>query len=567
MIDFKKTHEALFFVLVSTIAVMGLGIYKLYCEQLVLSDTVSRLKSPPQNNIAIELQKQMDIPCSNEIIEKTTTKAAPWRPIQEQSKDTVVQIFAQIAEIDLLQPYKTPQQYSVCGSGFFINEEGDLITNAHVINQACAIWIQIPSLGRRIIDVELVGMTPDRDIALLRVTEEGLQIIRKVLGKVPYLNIGDSDLVHRSDEVLALGYPLGQQSLKSTTGVISGREQHMIQMDAAINPGSSGGPLLNEIGEVIGINTSGVNEAQNVGYAIPINELKIVLPDLYKTTLLRKPYLGVLYNNASDSLTEYLGNPQPGGCYIVEVVKTSTLYKAGIKPGDMLYEIDGHQLDIYGDMSVPWSEDKISIIDYVSRISAGAIVHLIVYRNGERKEISVSFDLTELPPIRKIYPGYEPIDYEVVAGMVVMQLTVNHINIMIQNIPGLAKYSEVKNQSEPVLIITHIFPNSQLYRTRTLTVGSTISELNGIKVTTLPELRDALKKSMNDKFITLRATDNLMRVSDNLLVALPFEKILEEQTMLSHDYHFPISTTVKELIAARLPNSSKPMPKLPFITA
>jgi serine protease Do len=526
---------------------MGLGIYKLYCDQLVIAQNISHLQSA---SAGPSLQHNIDT--DYQVTEKVVSKTALWRPVQEQVKDTVVQIFAQVAEVDLLQPYKTPAQYSVCGSGFFINEEGDIITNAHVINQACAIWVQIPSLGRRIIDVELVGMTPDRDIALLRVTPEGLKTIKKVMGRVPYLPIGDSDLVKRSDEVLAIGYPLGQQSLKSTTGVISGREQHMIQMDAAINPGSSGGPLVNDLGEVIGINTSGRTEAQNVGYAIPINELKIVLPDLYKTLLVRKPYLGIMYNNASESLTEYLNNPEPGGCYIVEVVKGSTLYKAGVMPGDMLYELDGYQLDIYGDMCVPWSEDKISIVDYISRISAGEKVSLLVYRQGERIEFTVGFDLTELPPIRKVYPGYEEIDYEVIAGMVIMQLSVNHLNMMINDIPGLAKYMEMKNQSEPVLIITHIFPNSHLYRTRTLTVGSTINELNGIKVTTLKELREALKKSIHDKFLTLKASDNVMRISDNILVVLPFDKILQEQSMLSQNYHFPITKAAQELIDARV---------------
>ena len=119
--------------------------------------------------------------------------------------------------------------------------------------------------------------------------------------------------------------------------MISGHEQHMIQMSAAINPGSSGGPLLNEEGKLSALMLRAFTEAQNVGYAIPINDFKIVLPDLYKTKLVRKPFLGILYNNASESLTEYLGNPQPGGCYIVEVVKGSTMYKAGVKPGDMLY--------------------------------------------------------------------------------------------------------------------------------------------------------------------------------------------------------------------------------------
>ena len=112
------------------------------------------------------------------------------------------------------------------------------------MSQAKSVWIQIPHFGRRIIDSTIVGFAPDYDLALCRVSDEGLALIRRELGAVPFLPLGDSDLVRRADEVMALGYPLSQESLKSTTGVISGRESNMIQMSAAINPGSSGGPLL-----------------------------------------------------------------------------------------------------------------------------------------------------------------------------------------------------------------------------------------------------------------------------------------------------------------------------------
>ena len=202
-------------------------------------------------------------------------------------------------------------------------------------------------------------------------------------------------------------------------------------------------------GEVIGINSAGITEAQNVGYAIPINDLKIVLPDLYKTKLVRKPFLGVLFNNATEALTEFFGNPLPGGCYVVEVVKGSTLENGGVKRGDMIYEINGHKVDLYGEMSVPWTEDKVSIVDYVSRLSIGEDIKLIIYRNGTRKKFTVKFTNIELPAVRKVYPGYEKIDYEVFAGMVVMELTLNHIQIMGQNVSGLSKYAEMSNQEEP----------------------------------------------------------------------------------------------------------------------
>lgn len=549
----KKPQDLMLVGLILIVFLLGIVCYILFKEQRNVFDRINQMQSA-----SVDLAKQIDIP--TQIIERVVSDTTLWRPIQEKVEDTVVQIFSQVTEFDLLQPYRTPQQYSAVGSGFFINDKGDLITNAHVVNQARSVWIQIPSLGRRIIDVEVIGMTPDRDLALLRVKPESLELITKALGKIPYLELDDSDSVYRSDEVLALGYPLGQQSLKSTTGVVSGREQHMIQISAAINPGSSGGPLLNAAGKVVGINAAGITEAQNVGYAIPVNDLKIVLPDLYKTKLLRKPFLGILYNNASDALAEYLGNPGQGGCYIVEVVKGSTMYKAGVKPGDMLYSINGHDLDYYGDMIVPWSEDKISIIDYVSRIPAGEKVHVVVYRKGERKEFSMTFDVTELPPIRKVFPGYEEIDYEVGAGMVVMQLTINHIQGMEKAVPGIVKFAEVRHQSEPVLLITHIFADSQLYRTRTVTPGSTINEVNGQKVTTLEEFRQAVAQSKNKKFLTIKASDNMMRVSDNLLVVLPMDKVLEEEMYLSRDYHYPISPIMKEMLEERMQSVKAVLP-------
>lgn len=547
IISQKSAYSAVSVVILAGLMLVG---YYLFEQRKMLN----ALTSQAQESLLKQKDKEDDQVVT---IEKIVAKSEIWRPVQDQVKDTVVQVFSQVVKIDLLQPYKTPAQGSSTGSAFFINEQGDLITNAHVVNQAKAIWIQIPTLGKRIIDVEVVGVSPERDIALLRLTPESLATVKRELGTIPFLALGDSDIVRRSDEVLALGYPLGQQSLKSTTGVISGREGNYIQMSAAINPGNSGGPLLNTKGEVVGINSAGVTEAQNIGYIIPINDLKNILADLYTIPLLRKPFLGVLFNNGTEGLTEFLGNPQPGGCYVIEVVKNSTLYKAGVQPGDMIYELNGNRLDVYGEMSVPWSEDKISIVDYVSRLSIGQNIDLVIYRNGVRKEVSVQFNQGELPAVRKIYPGYEEIDYEVVGGMVIMELTLNHIQIMGSSISGLQQYAEMKNQGEPSLLVTHIFPSSQIYRTRTITVGSTLKEINGLEVHTLADLRNALKKGATSKFLTIKAADNVSRASENVFVALPYDIILKEETKLARDYHYPITTTVKELFAINNPNASK----------
>lgn len=517
------------------------GFSFLYNNQLQLCDQWQRMqqghsvvRSEPGNTTAVAVERVM-------------SSGQLWRPVQERVRDTVVQIFTQVYVIDFLEPYKTPSQGTMCGSGFFINADGYLITNAHVVNQAKLIWVQLPSLGKMIIDVEVVGISPERDLALLKVTDGGLEIIRKELGAVPFLSLGDSDLVRRSDDVLALGYPLGQ-SFKSTTGVISGYEQHLIQTSAPINPGSSGGPLLNINGEVIGVNCSGITEAQNVGYAIPSATVKTVLNDLYHIKLLRKPFLGVRFNNSSEALTKFLGNPLPGGCYVIDTVKGSTLDRAGIKCGDMIYEINGHSIDMFGEMNVPWSEDKISIIDYPLRLSIGDTITLVIYRRGERKELNVTFNHTELPAIHRVYPGYDKLDYEVFAGMVVQELTLNHVHMLAEHVPGLAKYTEMRYQSESVLVITHIFRDSQLFRARNLPVGTTINEINGVRVKTLADLRSVFKDSAQREFLTILASDNVTRTTDNVFVVLEMDKILDEETRLSCDYRYPMTETTKEIL-------------------
>jgi len=529
------------------IGISCIGVIWILNRQRLLHNRLEciELSSPHRSDCADTAHMQ------NSVVERVVSTAQLWRPIQEQVCDTVVQIFAHVSALDMLHPYAPPSQGQSAGSGFFISEHGDLITNAHVVNQAESMWIQIPSLGKHIIDVELVGINPERDLALLRVTPKSLETIRKELGAIPFLSLGDSDLVRRSDEVLALGYPLAQQSLKSTTGVVSGREHEYIQTSAPINPGSSGGPLLNARGEVIGINAAGVTQAQNVGYAIPVNTLKSILPDLYKVKLLHKPFLGAVFSSATAALVEFLGNPQPGGSYLVEVIPDSTLDKAGFERGDMIYEANGYKIDRFGEMSVPWSEDKISFSDYISRLSIGDKINIVFYRKGKRMERSVDLNFTTLPSVRTVYPGYEPIDYEIFAGMVVMELTKNHIALFGERAQGLAKFLELRNQREPALVITHIFSNSQLYRSRTLFIGSTINEINGIKVTTLEEYRRAIKHGATSKYLTILASDNVRRASDHVFVVLGMEYLLEEEPQLSKSFKYPLTQMSQDLLRAR----------------
>ena len=537
----KFTHITFATLLLVVALFFAAAEYVLYQDQqeakILCTNLTNKVQDLEQQNIELLRSGGQAPGCPIPVI-STATSAQLWASLQKNIQNTVVQLFVQSATFNWLEPYKVPHAGASYGSGFFINEEGEILTNAHVVNQSVIIHVQIPSFGKHQFEADLVGIMPEKDFALIKIRPEGLALIRSMLGKIPYLSLGDSDLVRRGDEVMALGYPLGQQSLKSTTGVISGRESGMIQMSAAINPGNSGGPSINSQGQVVGINTSMIREAQNIGFIIQINDVKIFLDELRAERLVRKPYLGILPSIANEDLVKALGNPLPGGVYIVEVLADSPL-KGKLESGDMVYEINGTKVDLYGDMMVLWSEDKISIAEYIARLTPGQKVSFLVYRNGVRKTFSCNFERKKLAPIRHMFAGYEPIEYELFGGLVVMPLSLNHIPLLLGVSSGLAKYIEDRNQTEPILVVTHVMPNSPAQRCRLLLVGSTLKNVNGKKVTTIAELQDAIAQSGD--IIKVQTTDNAM-------IAITKKDILDNEARLARTYAYDICKGVQELI-------------------
>lgn len=490
-----------------------------------------------------DANKEVKVIPSRVVSQKT---GKTWLDVQKQVKDTVVQVFSQTSEFNWTEPYKTPGQGEGAGSGFFINADGDLITNYHVVAQSISVQIQIPSFGMERFDAQIVGVSPERDIALLKLTDEAKKKIQTKIPKISYLTLGDSDQILRSQEVLALGYPLAQFRLKSTLGIVSGRERHgnfgYIQITAPLNPGNSGGPSLNVEGEVIGINTCMIADAQNVGYIVPINEVKTALKDLYKVKLLRRPTLGCLFTASTPELVDYLGNPEEGGWYVAKVFENTLLNGVGVKDGDMLYEINGYKVDMYGEMNVPWSEDKVSLFELLNRMKVGDNLRLLMYRKGSPRVFTFPLEHKYIPSVRAVYPEFEPemTDYEVIGGMVVMQLTLNHVQKLINGASNLVKYMRVDIQHEPAIIISHILPNSQARKTRILRPGDIITEINGTAIKTLAEFRDAVLKSKDSGYITITTDDKLCAV-------LSIEKLLKDEEMLSSRFFYKKSKLLEGL--------------------
>ncbi len=461
--------------------------------------------------------------------------------VQDDVEQAVVQVFAQIMPFNWPEPYMASQQFEQRASGFFIDARGYIMTNAHVVNEAKAIWIQMPAFGQKSFFVDLVGFCPERDLALLVLQDEDRVFIESALGGIPVVSLGDSDILRRTNPVIVLGYPLGQCRVKSSTGVVSGWDsgsgRSFIQITAPVNPGNSGGPLVDVYGQAVGIAVSMILSAQNVGYAIPINELKIVLADLYRGGLVRRASLGLVFNYGSEALAQALGNPVPSGLYVSAVIANSLASTAGISEGDMLYTFNGLAVDAFGDVSAPWFSDRASLYDILARSPIGEPMSMTMYRYGQARDFSFTFDLTDPQPVRQRYPDYEEIDYEVIAGMVIMELTDDHVSLLIEQAPYLLEYVKPEHKASPVLVISHLLPGSLAQLSRTLMPGAIIADINGRQVGTLAALRDALRLSVATGFLTVKTTERIR-------AAFPFKQVIDDEKRLSEYFGYRLSPVI-----------------------
>jgi len=273
------------------------------------------------------------------------------------------------------------------GSGFFINENGQILTNNHVISGR-APQIQVTLADQSRYEAEVLVRDPVNDLALLRIP---------LKEKVRYLRLGDSDTVQVGQKVLAIGNPFGLQGTL-TTGVVSslGRTirdengndlEDMIQTDAAINPGNSGGPLLDSQGTVIGVNTAIYGPGGNIGigFAMPINTAKQMLEDYRAGRQFGRPVLGVKGTPIRGDLAEAIGLPREGGFLIYQVYRGSAAYRAGLR-GARRWVIVGLIMEIDGQ---PMNRSD-SLTRYLRHKRPGDVVKLKVFRDGRTQTIEVT---------------------------------------------------------------------------------------------------------------------------------------------------------------------------------
>ncbi|TCK62616.1 DegQ family serine endoprotease [Seleniivibrio woodruffii] len=263
---------------------------------------------------------------------------------------------------------------SSLGSGFIIDATGLIVTNNHVIDGASEIIVKLNDEHK--FPAKVVGRDPLTDLALIKIEPGNL--------KLSPLPLGDSDKADIGDWVIAIGNPLGLE-WTITAGIISakGRElnnspyDNFMQTDASINPGNSGGPLINMQGQVVAINTAIIPSGQGLGFAVPVNMLKDLLPKL-KTGTVKRGWLGVSVQSIDEKLAKGFGMKEPKGALIADVTKDDPADKAGVKAGDVVLKVNGQAI-----------ADSKELVNTIGAVSPGQTVVLDILRDKKEMKISV----------------------------------------------------------------------------------------------------------------------------------------------------------------------------------
>jgi serine protease Do len=266
------------------------------------------------------------------------------------------------------------------GTGFIIRKEGLILTNQHVVENTDQVIVKLAD--EREFDAKVIGRDTKTDIALLKIIGKG---------KLPAVRFGDSENLEVGEWVMAIGNPFGLEQTV-TVGIVSAKGRMIgmgpyddyIQTDASINPGNSGGPLFNVRGEVVGMNTAIRSEGSGIGFAIPIQQVLKILPQLEREGKVTRGWLGVMIQEVTRDVIDSLGLYNQEGVLISDVFDDSPAAKAGILQGDVIIEFDGKKVTQIRNLPFMVSETPV-----------GKIVKVKAVRNGQGKTFQVKIEKLE----------------------------------------------------------------------------------------------------------------------------------------------------------------------------
>jgi serine protease Do len=358
------------------------------------------------------------------------------------------------------------------GSGFIIDKEGHVVTNNHVIEDADQIRVKLDD--EKEFEAKVVGRDPSTDIALLKI---------KSGNDFPVVKMGDSAQLKVGQWVVAIGSPFGLERTV-TAGIVSakgraigsGPYDDFIQTDASINPGNSGGPLINMKGEVIGINTAIIASGQGIGFAIPVNLAKGVIAQLKAGGEVTRGWLGVAIQDVNQEMAEYYGIDAKKGVFVADVFKGDPADAAGIKPKDIITEVNGQKV-----------ETTRQLTALVANIPVGQSVKVKLWREGQYRTVNVKVGKRD--DVKTAARSEPPEKREDKLGLRVSGLT-----------PEIAERFNITESSGVIVIDVQ---NGSPAEAAGVRVGDIIKEINRQAVGSPGDYAEALKKAEKSEVVNL----------------------------------------------------------------
>jgi S1-C subfamily serine protease len=325
----------------------------------------------------------------------TSDEALSINEIYKRAAPGVVQITSTSRTTDTFTGSAPP----ALGSGFVVDKAGHVVTNFHVVQGGDRVSVSFSN--RDTVDAELVGTDPSTDLALLRVETSS-----SALTPLP---LGDSDKVEVGDRVVAIGNPFGLDRT-ATAGIVSALQRlitapnqftidHVIQTDAPINRGNSGGPLLNDRAEVIGVNTQIKTEDYSIGnvgigFAVPSKTVKDVVAQILRTGRVEHAWLGINGRPVTEEIADDYNLPVEEGVLVERVWSNSGAAKAGLKPGDTQVVVAGETYNLGGDIIVSVNGNKVSEVEEIRDVIAarkpGEKIKLGIFRDDKKSSVTVT---------------------------------------------------------------------------------------------------------------------------------------------------------------------------------
>lgn len=376
----------------------------------------------------------------------------------------------------------TPQEHKQVagGSGFIISADGEILTNNHVVSGAQKIEVRLRD--KETLPAKVLGTDAATDVALIKIDDKH---------NLPYLMLGDSNKTRVGDWVMAVGNPLNFEGTV-TVGVISGKSrrglsdnpnvssfENYLQTDAAINFGNSGGPLVNTAGQVIGINTAMIQPAQNIGFAVPIDTAKAILPQLKSKGKVTRGMLGIRIGEVDQDIMQAFHLPSMNGAFVESVDSDEPAAKAGVQHGDTIIRVD--------DIEVKEPRD---LIDYVSSKAPDTKVKLTVLRDGKTMSFTATLAEREISGSEETEKTSSDDSARGRLGIGVTDLS-SDIRQQLGVSPGITG-----------VVIQSVGPVSPA-ADQGLAEGDVITEINGVAVKSVSQFRSELGKVKKGEYVRL----------------------------------------------------------------